>query len=398
MAQSKPLRFRELIEYEEEGRYTMFPIKRWPEWRAYKKAQELFWVEEEIDAELAKNPREWSTLEKKIRHFLKRILAFFAVSDGIVAETIMEEIMRRIQTREIKLWYNFQVMMEDIHNIVYSKLIDTYIKSEHKKKKLFNAIEHYPTIRRKVEWSRKWLGRDNEINKLSDANQDALLQLRKMYLAAKQISQVMGSTNEPNAQIEQLFADLNEPRPSLARQILINTIMEGVFFSGSFCAIYWIYNNGGKLPGLSKANEYISRDEGMHTDFGVHIYKSLDAQLSQEEVHDIMREAVDVEIDFICDALPEGLLGMNATLMTEYVQFVADRLLISLGYDIIFDSKNPFPFMDKQSTSIRMGDFFNDGNISEYGHHSAGIGPDDQALNFSEEFDRFAMCILIFFS
>jgi ribonucleotide reductase beta subunit family protein with ferritin-like domain len=382
MAQSK-----ELIEYEEEKRYTMFPIKRWPEWRCYKKAQELFWVEEEIDTELAKNPHEWNGLDRKIRRFLKRILAFFAVSDGIVAETIVEDIINRIQVKEIKLWYNFQIMMEDIHNIVYSKLIDTYIQKEHKKQKLFNAIENYPTIRHKAEWAQKWSGRNNEINKLSNKNKKALQELEKIYRAVKELQKTLQADDQMEAsEIDSLFIDLHEPRQSLARQVLINTIMEGVFFSGSFCAIYWIYNNGGKLPGLSKANEFISRDEGMHTDFGVHIYWTCINRLEQIEVHEIMKEAVDVEAEFICDALPVGLLGMNAELMTTYVQFVADQLLIRLGYDKVFNSENPFPFMDKQSTSVRIGDFFTDGNISEYGHHSADTTINDQMLNFSEEF------------
>jgi ribonucleoside-diphosphate reductase beta chain len=379
----------EHIEKPEEGRYTMFPIKRWDEWQAYKKAQKMFWVEEEIDTELAKDSRDWKTLDQPIRHFLEHILAFFAVSDGVVNETLTEEIISRIQVREIKLWYDFQIMMEDIHNIVYSKLIDTYIEDSDRKNQLFHALEHYPSIRQKIEWVQRWLGKNNEIHKLSQCKRDALVKLEMAYNQLQAIEKVinLSSSGVEDQSIKELFTELHEPRPALARQILINVIMEGVFFSGSFCAIYWIYNTYGKLPGLSKANEFISRDEGMHTDFGIHIYRTLTYKLSQKQVHKIIKEAVEIESDFIRDALPKGLLGMNANLMTMYIQFVADQLLLGLGYDKCFGAENPFTFMNKQSIGVRIGDFFTDGNISEYGHHAAGNTVDDQTLDFSENFD-----------
>jgi ribonucleotide reductase beta subunit family protein with ferritin-like domain len=383
---------KEFVENIEEYRYTVLPIKRWSEWKAYKKAQESFWTEEEIDSELMKDPKDWKTLDDPIKHFIEYILAFFAVSDGIVNETLTEQIIGRIQTREIKLWYDFQIMMEDIHNIVYSKLIDVYFEDEIKKNQVFKAMENYPAIKRKIKWVRKWLGKDNELHQLSAKTMQSVKQLisdeqddSSFDLDRSQDSQnSQNSQNSQSLRIEVFFEKLHKPQPTLALQVLINTIMEGVFFSGSFCAIYWIFSTTGKLPGLSKANEFISRDEGMHTDFGIHLYKSFKHQLSQSMVHSIINEAVDIESDFINDALPGGLLGMNATLMTQYIKFVADQLLSDLGYEIYFHEDNPFPFMNKQSTSVRIGDFFTDGSITEYGHHSSGISAEDQLLDFSE--------------
>jgi ribonucleoside-diphosphate reductase beta chain len=416
MSSSPALLVPEPLENSEFKRYTIFPLRDNQVWELYKKAQELFWVEEEVDSELAKDPKDWETLEAPIKHFIEHILAFFAVSDGIVNETLVEEILSRVQQREVRFWYDFQIMMEDIHNTVYSKLIDTYIKDPTKKAKLFNAIETYPAIRKKIEWVRRWLGKGNELAKLSDEKRAALLKLEKMYDMVKGFQSGMNGmlsdapsksknvkkddlfdsspagesaleTREPANDIERLFSELHVERPSLAKQILINTIMEGIFFSGSFCAIFWIYSTMRKLPGLAKANEFISRDEGMHTEFGIHLYRNkIKNRLPQKEVFEIVAEAVEVEAEFIRSALPKGLLGMNAELMTQYIQFVADQLLVQLGYQTYFKSTNPFPFMNKQSTSVRIPDFFMDQAVSEYGHHSAGSKVEDNTLDFSEDF------------
>lgn len=377
----------------EEPRYTIFPIKRWDVWKLYKKAQTLFWVEEEIDTELAKDKKDWDELDPNIQHFIQHVLAFFAVSDGVVNETLIEEILSRVQTREVRFWYDFQVAMEDIHNIVYSKLIDTYITSETEKQKLFNALEHYPSIKKKINWVKRWLGSHNELHKLSPHTRQTLLELEKIYRLVTDFQTSLNKTidhNDPSTmpkngltQIE-LFNALHEPRPTLAKQIIINTIMEGIFFSGSFCAIYWVYHTHKKLPGLAKANEFISRDEGLHTEFGIHLYKTLAHKLPEREVFDIIDEAVEIESDFIKSALPQGLLGMNDKLMTQYIKFVADQLLQNLGYNKHYKLPNPFDFMNKQSTSVRIGDFFTDGNLSEYGHHASGSTTDDQSVDFSD--------------
>jgi ribonucleoside-diphosphate reductase subunit M2 len=378
----------EYVENPEHGRYTMFPIKYKKYFDAYKKGQAYYWVEDEINNELAKDEVDWPTLDPEIQHFLEHILAFFAVSDGIVNETLTEEVVDRIEIPEIKLWYHFQIMMEDIHNIVYSKLIDTYIKNTEHKQRLFSAIEHYPTIRKKVAWVHKWLGKENELAKLSSAVKTQIRKLKQAYQDLQKIKVIASSTSasQQDDDIETFFAQLEEPRPALAKQILINVIMEGIFFSASFCAIYWIYNQYGKLPGLSKANEFISRDEGMHADYGIMIYRSLKYKLSPSLVYTIMDEAVAIEADFIRSALPKGLLGMNAKLMTQYVKYVSDQLLQNLGYDKHFGDENPFPFMDKQSVSVRIGDFFTD-TLTEYGHHSSGLTSNDQSLDFSEIFE-----------
>jgi ribonucleotide reductase beta subunit family protein with ferritin-like domain len=384
--EAKAANFEELIESSEHERYTVFPIRFQQAYNAYKEAQSYYWVDDEINKELAEDVNDWATLDPKIRHFIEHILGFFAVSDGVVIETITEEIIDRIEVMEIKLWYHFQVAMEDIHNIVYSKLIDAYITDPHHKHRLLNAIENYPTIQKKIEWVHKWLGKDHELYKLSRTTRDVLFKLQEYYRTLEAVkNQLVPTELQQDEEVEAFFERLNRPRPSLARQLFINIIMEGVFFSGSFCAIYWIFNHYKKLPGLAKANEFISRDEGMHTEFGMGIYSSLQFKLSQEEAHEIIAEAVDIEADFIRSALPSGLLGMNSTLMTQYIKFVADQLLRNMGYAPCFLEENPFSFMNKQSTSVRIGDFFVV-TVSEYGHSASNTSADEQTYDFSEDF------------
>lgn len=393
-AQSTSKNMTELIENPEEKRYTVFPIKDDPTWQAYKKAKEAFWVEEEIDSTLAKDREDWETLDPAIKHLVKYILAFFAVSDGVVNETLTEEIVNRINSREIKLWYNYQIMMEDIHNIVYSKLIDTYITVPSEKRKTFDAIEHFPSIRKKIGWVHRWLGKKNDVHKLDAETQESIRKLRDMYQVWTGVaSMTLGFRGDPAKHVSKppddlqvLFSKLDQPRPTLARQLLINTIMEGLFFSASFCVIFWINHHYHKLPGLVKANEAISRDEGMHTLFGAKLYNRMKHRLPENEVHSIIAEAVEIESDFINEALPKGLLNMNAVMMKEYLQFVADQLLILLKYKPLFGSTNPFKFMEKQSMSVRIPDFFAIADVLEYGHHSAGMKPEDQTLSCNDDF------------
>lgn len=364
------------------SRYAIFPLS--PMFKGayeyYKNAKSSFWVEQEIDQELAKDPKDWATLDEPIKNFIKHILAFFAASDGIVRETITEHFSNNITVLEIKFWYDFQVMMEDIHNIVYSKLIEEYIRDENERNSLFHALTTFPTISRKISWIRKWLG-TSELRNLSSSNWTALGKLVNVY------KQCQASFGVSSREVDALVDMLEAPRVSLARQLFINIIMEGVFFSGSFCAIFWIYSQYKKMPGLAKANEFISRDEGSHTEFGIYLYNNhIVNKLTQGEVEEILAEAVEIEADFIRAALPAGLLGMNAALMTQYIKFVGDQLLVQLNYKKIFHVKNPFPFMEKQSTSVRIPDFFMDHNVSEYGHHAAALQPNDMKLDFSDNF------------
>ncbi len=361
----------EQIENVENGRYTVLPIKDEASWNSYKKAQELFWVDEEVEKLLVKDAEDWKTLDSGIQHLIKYILAFFAISDGIVNENLTEEIVSRIAIREIKMWYDFQIMMEDIHNTVYSKLIDAYITDPVEKHRTFNAIENFPSIKNKINWVRRWLGNKNDLHKLQPESMKCLRELRRAPISEPML---------------ELFEKMEVPQPDLARQILINAIMEGVFFSGSFCAIFWIYHHYHKLPGLSKANEYISRDEGMHTEFAIGLYRyKLQFKVPQVEVHKIMTEAVEIESEFINESLPKDLINMNSQLMTQYIRFVADQLLQSLGYSRLYNVTNPFKFMEKQSMSVRMTDFFME-DVTEYGIHNVGLKPADSELKFDEDF------------
>jgi ribonucleoside-diphosphate reductase beta chain len=374
----------------ENHRYTVFPIREPEIYKAFKKAQELFWVDEEIDKTLVNDHEEWKTLDSGIQRLIKYVLAFFAVSDGIVNETLAGELSERVQIREIKLWYNYQAMIEDVHNVTYSKLIDTYITNPAEKERTFKAIENFPSIRKKIEWVHRWLGSKNDLAKLGEDSRYAISKLEAFYKNAKRTAALFSPDDDiEDEDLEEFFSRFRNSRPSLARQVLINTIMEGIFFSGSFAAIFWVYHHYNKLKGLSKANELISRDEGMHTQFGVNLYRDkMKYKLSEREVHDIIAEAVDIEAEFISEALPQDLVNMNSRLMTQYIQFVADQLLRSLGYSPLYGVSMPesLSFMTKQSISVRIPDFFIDQDVTEYGHHAAGLKPEEQTLDFSEDF------------
>lgn len=363
-------------------RFFINPDDSNPVFKAYKRAKEIYWVEEEINSELKKDTSQWETLDPKIQHLILHQVAFFLIGDGRVNQTIFEHLDSRITDREVQVWYNFQKMMEDIHNIVYVKLADTYVKDPRERRKIFNAVENYPIINKKINWLKNWLGEGNDIHRLDNETVKTMRDLKKFYLKFNKLANAKTPEH-----FQKLFDKLDESKPLLARQILINLIMEGLFFQGSFCIIFWINHQYGKLPGLTKANEFISRDEGMHTDFGIGLYnKKIKNRLSQTTVHQIMNEAVEMEIEFMNEALPVGLLNMNINLMSEYIKFVADKLLTDLQYEKMYFTKNPFGFMDKQSVSIRISDFFIDQNVSEYGHHAAGTNSDDQEPNF-EDYD-----------
>ena len=277
---------------QDDNRYVMFPIKSQPVWDMYKKALESFWRCEEVD--LSKDLTHWDTLTPNEKHFISHILAFFAASDGIVLENLAVRFMSDVKMAEVRAFYGFQIAMENIHSEMYSLLIETYIKDNIEKSKLFNAVDNYPCIKKKADWALKWAG---------------------------------------------------DKRSSFATRLIAFACVEGIFFSGAFCSIYWLKKRG-LMPGLTFSNELISRDEALHTEFAVLLYTMLNKQLKKERVHDIIREAVSIEQEFITEALPCRLIGMNDKLMNEYIEFVADRLCVQLGYKKIYNTQNPFSFME----------------------------------------------------
>ena len=277
---------------ENPDRYVMFPLTDKSIWDAYKKQMDCFWRAEEID--LSQDLTHWKKLEDNEKHFIKMILAFFAASDGIVLENLGMRFLSEVQLPEARAAYGFQLMMENIHSETYSLLIDTYVKEKEEKTKLFKAIENFPCVKKKADWSLKWI---------------------------------------------------SDKRSNFATRLLAFVCVEGIFFSGSFCAIYWLKKRG-LMPGLTFSNELISRDEGMHTDFAVLLYSKLTKKAKKSKVHELFKEAVNIEKEFICDALPCRLIGMNNNLMSQYIEFLADRLLVQLGYPKLYNVGNPFDFME----------------------------------------------------
>ena len=277
---------------ENENRYVMFPIVDADIWKMYKKQMDCFWRAEEID--LSKDIKHWTTLSDNEQHFIKHILAFFAASDGIVLENLGQRFMNEVQIAEARAAYGFQIMMENIHSETYSLLIDTLVKEEREKTKLFEAINNYPCIKKKADWAIKWI---------------------------------------------------NDKRSSFATRLIAFACVEGIFFSGAFCSIYWLKKRG-LMPGLTFSNELISRDEGMHTDFAVLLFSKLEKKPKRAKIIEIVKDAVEIEKEFICEALPCKLIGMNSKLMSQYIEFVADRLLVQLGYNKNYKSSNPFDFME----------------------------------------------------
>jgi ribonucleoside-diphosphate reductase beta chain len=295
---------------EDPNRYVMFPIKDKDIWKMYKKQEDLFWRAEEID--LSKDNKDWETLTDDEKHFVSMILAFFAASDGIVLENLGVRFMNEVQLSEARAFYGLQIAMENIHSITYSTLIDTYIKDKTQKEKLFNALHEYDCIKKKGDWAIKWI---------------------------------------------------NDKKSNFATRLVAFACVEGIFFSGAFCAIYWLKKRG-LMPGLTFSNELISRDEALHTEFAVLLHNKLEKPLKKQKIHEIISEAVSIELEFINDALPCRLIGMNQVLMKQYIEFVADRLSLQLGGDKIYESKNPFEWMENISIETKTN-FFED-RVSEY--------------------------------
>jgi ribonucleoside-diphosphate reductase beta chain len=287
----------------EKNRNTLLPIRHEDIWHEYEKQEGNFWVVNEVN--LLKDVSDWEKLSDNEKHFLKMVLAFFASSDLIVNENLAERFSREVQVLEAKFVYDFQKMMENIHSNMYSRLIDMYIKDQKEKEHLFNAVETVPIVAKKAQWAKKWI----------------------------------------------------ESNESFAQRLVAFSAVEGIFFSGSFCAIFWVGQRG-ILPGLIKSNEFISRDEGAHTDFAVLLHKKLKNKCPVDVLHDIIRDAVEIEKEFISDALPCSLIGMNAKDMKQYIEFVANRLVIQYGYPELFPGvKNPFAFMERISLKTKTNFF-----------------------------------------
>jgi len=293
-----------------DNRFVMFPIKYQDIWDMYQKQVDCFWRPEEID--LSKDLTHWDGLNEDERLFISMILAFFAASDGIVLENLAQRFMSDVQVSEARAFYGFQIAMENIHSTTYSILIETYIKDKEEKNKLFNAISNYPCIKKKSDWAQKWI---------------------------------------------------HDNRSSFATRLVAFACVEGIFFSGAFCSIFWLKKRG-LLPGLTFSNELISRDEALHCEFAVLLYSKLLKKMDKSRIYEIIKEAVEIETEFICQALPCRLIGMNSQLMTQYIQFIADRLCVQLGYKKIYNMANPFDFMELISLDSKCNFF--EKRVSEY--------------------------------
>ncbi|MBP6181312.1 ribonucleotide-diphosphate reductase subunit beta [Flavobacterium sp.] len=324
MAQVEP------ILQENKNRFVIFPIKHHDIWEWYKKMEASFWTAEEID--LSQDLNDWNNkLSDDERYFVKHILAFFAASDGIVNENLAENFVNEVQYAEAKFFYGFQIMMENIHSETYSLLIDTYVKDEAEKDELFNALDVFPAIKKKADWALKWIESD-----------------------------------------------------SFAERLIAFAAVEGIFFSGAFCSIYWLKKRG-LMPGLTFSNELISRDEGVHCDFAVHLHNHhLINKVPKERIREIIVDALNIEREFITESLPVSLIGMNAVLMTQYLEFVADRLLVELGCDREYNTSNPFDFMDMISLQGKTNFF--EKKVAEY-QKSGVMNTDEDAQKISFDAD-----------
>jgi len=312
----------------DDSRYVMFPIKDNDIWKMYKKSVDSFWVPQEVD--LSKDLGDWEKLSADEKHFISMVLAFFAASDGLVLENLAQRFMGDVQLAEARAFYGFQIAIENIHSEMYSILIDTYVRDDAEKTKLFQALEHYPCIAKKGNWAKKWI---------------------------------------------------NDNRSSFAARLVAFAVIEGLFFSSSFACIYWIKKRG-LMAGLTFSNELISRDEALHTEFAVLLYSKLERKLNKSRIYEIIKEAVEIEKEFITEAIPCRMIGMNSKLMTQYIEFVADRLCLQLGYDKIYNSANPFDFMELISIETKVN-FFERTN-SEYALANKTV--DKDVFDFSADF------------
>ena len=310
-----------------DNRFVLFPITHNEVWKRYKDAVATFWTPEEVD--LSKDRSDWEKLTDNEQHFIKNVLAFFAGSDGIVMENLGLRFLKDIDIPEVRSFYSYQLFIENVHSEMYSLLIDTYITNEKEKTHLFNAIDTIPAVSKKAKWALKWI----------------------------------------------------ENTDSFETRLVAFAAVEGIFFSGSFCSIYWLKNRG-LMPGLTFSNELISKDEGMHTDFACLLYSMSSNRLSDDVINEIIKEAVSIEKEFITESLPCSLIGMNAELMKQYIEFCADRILVQLGHNEIYNTQNPFSFMEL--ISLRPKANFFECRVGEY---TRGASNDANEEDFSIDGD-----------
>lgn len=318
----------EILLNENKERFVLLPINYPKLWEYYKKHEAGFWTAEEID--LSDDLKDWGNLNDGERHFISHILAFFAASDGIVNENLAVNFMREVQLPEARCFYGFQIMMENIHSETYALLIDTYIKDAKEKNRLFHAIDTVPAVKKKAEWALRWI-----------------------------------------------------EKGSFAQRLVAFAAVEGIFFSGSFCSIFWMKKRG-LMPGLTFSNELISRDEGLHCEFACLLYSMLQNKLTQQEVLAIISEAVEIEKEFVTEALPVDLIGMNAKLMQQYIEFVADRWLMELGNPKQYNAANPFDFMEMISLQGKTNFF--EKRVGDYQKSGVMGSRETQAFSLEEDF------------
>ena len=315
---------------ESKNRFVLFPLQNKQMWEMYKKHLACFWVATEID--LSQDMNDWESLKEDEQHFIKYVLAFFAASDGIVLENLADNFICEVKLPEARCFYGFQAAMENIHSETYSLLIDTYIKDKVEKDQLFNAVNNIPCIKQKADWAMKWMNKE----------------------------------------------------ASFIQRLVAFACVEGIHFSGSFCAIFWLKKRG-LMPGLTYSNELISRDEGLHTDFACLLYRQAVNKLTDEQVHTIVKEAVVIEKNFICDALPCKLIGMNSEMMKTYIEFIADRLLYELGHQKIYNVENPFEWMEMISLTGKTNFF--EKRVAEYQKAGVMSSLQDTKIEFSIDED-----------
>jgi len=312
----------------DDNRFVMFPIRYDDIWQMYKKQVDCFWRAEEID--LTKDLAHWDGLSKDEQYYISMILAFFAASDGIVLENLAQRFMSDVQVSEARAFYGFQIAIENIHSECYSLLIETYIKNTLEKERLLNAINNFPCIKKKSDWAQKWI---------------------------------------------------HDNRSSFATRLVAFACVEGIFFSGAFCSIFWLKKRG-LMPGLTFSNELISRDEALHCEFAILLYSKLVKKIGKARIHELIKEAVEIETEFICEALPCRLIGMNSQMMTQYIQFVADRLCVQLGYDKIYNVTNSCDFMETISLESKTNFF--EKRVGDYA--LANKSNTDIAFEFTDDF------------
>lgn len=318
----------EILLRENKDRFVILPINYPAIWEHYKRHEASFWTAEEID--LSSDLKDWGNMNDGERHFISHVLAFFAASDGIVNENLAVNFMSEVQIPEARCFYGFQIMMENIHSETYALLIDTYISDPVEKNRLFHAIDTIPAVTKKAEWALRWINNG-----------------------------------------------------TFAQRLVAFAAVEGIFFSGSFCSIFWLKKRG-LMPGLTFSNELISRDEGLHCEFACLLYSMLNGKLDEKEVHEIIRDAVEIEKEFITDALPAALIGMNSELMKQYIEFVADRWISELGCKKIYNTTNPFDFMEMISLQGKTNFF--EKRVGDYQKSGVIGGKETNTFSLDEDF------------